>query len=259
MRHFILILYMCMLASSLVACRPKSKLVRDGDTKAAYTEDSGSDEEFASGEEGLVDGAGSSEERLADEKSAFDEEGLVDGSVFCEERLAAVYVCGAVVNPGVYYMDKNAIKQDAVFLAGGFKEGACEEYINLAEHIKDGEQIYIPFYEELGADYSPLYDGYSGNKSDDESEDYEEGRSKESEDYEKGRAEASYDKDGKLNINYASKEELMSLSGIGEARALAIIQYREQHGSFKSIEEIMNISGIKDSVFNNIKDYITVG
>lgn len=225
MRHFILILYMCMLASSLIACRPKSKLVRDSDTKAAYTEDSGSDEESASGEEGLVDGSGSG-----------------------EEDLAAVYVCGAVVNPGVYYMDKNAIKQDAVFLAGGFKEGACEEYINLAEHIKDGEQIYIPFYEELSADYSPLYDGYSGNKSDDESEDYEEGR-----------AEASYDKDGKLNINYASKEELMSLSGIGEARALAIIQYREQHGSFKSIEEIMNISGIKDSVFNNIKDYITVG
>lgn len=254
MRHFILILYMCMLASSLVACRPESKLVRGGDTKAAYTEDSGS------GEEDLVDGSGSDEERPTDEKSASGEEDLTDGSGSDEERLAAVYVCGAVVNPGVYYMDKNSIKQDAVFLAGGFKEGACEEYINLAEHIKDGEQIYIPFYEELSADYSPLYDAhYSGDKSDDESKDYEEGRSKESEDYEDDKSEASYDKDGKLNINYASKEELMSLSGIGEARALAIIQYREQHGSFKSIEEIMNISGIKDSVFNNIKDFITVG
>ena len=63
---------------------------------------------------------------------------------------------------------------------------------------------------------------------------------------------------GKVNINMATKEELMTLSGIGESKADSIIQYREQQGKFQNIEDIMNISGIKDGLFQKIKDYITV-
>lgn len=61
-----------------------------------------------------------------------------------------------------------------------------------------------------------------------------------------------------IDINKASKSELMQLSGIGEARALDIISYREKHGAFKRIEDIKNVSGIKDAAFNKIKDYICV-
>lgn len=64
--------------------------------------------------------------------------------------------------------------------------------------------------------------------------------------------------DGKVNINTAGLEELMTLKGVGESRARAIMEYREQHGSFETPEDIMNISGIKEGVFSKIKDQIAV-
>ena len=64
--------------------------------------------------------------------------------------------------------------------------------------------------------------------------------------------------DGKVNLNLASKEELMTLPGVGEAKADLIIQYREEHGRFQNIEDVMNISGIKEGLFAKIKDNITV-
>ena len=63
---------------------------------------------------------------------------------------------------------------------------------------------------------------------------------------------------GKVNINTAGLEELMTLKGVGESRARAIIEYREQQGSFETPEDIMNISGIKEGVFSKIKDQIAV-
>ena len=66
------------------------------------------------------------------------------------------------------------------------------------------------------------------------------------------------EKNQKVNINKASKEELMTLSKIGESKALAIIEYRETNGNFKSIEDIKNVSGIGDKLFEEIKEYITV-
>lgn len=137
----------------------------------------------------------------------------------------AVYVCGAVSSPGVYYLPYGAIKEDALNLAGGFLDGAATTYVNLAEPVEEGEQIYFPYMEELGEDYSPL------------------------------NLERT---DGKININKADKEELMSLPGIGENKAEAIIKYREKNGAFQSIEEITNIPGIKEGVYNNIRDYIVV-
>lgn len=138
---------------------------------------------------------------------------------------AAVYVCGAVVNPGVYYLPADAIKQDALCAAGGFQDGAAEFYVNLAEVVSDGERIYFPYEDELEAGYSPV---------------------------------AEAEEDGRININTASKEELMSLPGIGESKADSLIEYRETCGGFKDIEEIMNIPGIKEGIYNNIKDYIVV-
>lgn len=147
-----------------------------------------------------------------------------------EADAVTVYVCGAVVSPGVYQFDVTAIKQDALLMAGGFLDGAADSYINLAEPLRDGEKIYFPYEEELEIGYSPL---------DDSAETYKE-------------------TDAKVNINTATKEELMTLSGIGESKAQDIISYREEHGGFRSIEEIMNINGIKEGVYNKIKDSIVV-
>ena len=156
--------------------------------------------------------------------SEADSEDETFGGLGSEEEIA-VYVCGAVSSPGVYYLPYGAIKEDALNLAGGFLDGAATTYVNLAEPVEEGEQIYFPYLEELGEDYSPL----SLERT-----------------------------DGKVNINKADKEELMTLPGIGENKAEAIIKYREKNGAFQNIEDITNIPGIKEGVYNNIRDYIVV-
>jgi len=145
-----------------------------------------------------------------------------------DAEFVSVYVCGAVVSPGVYELESTDIKEKALEMAGGFTEGAATTYVNLAESVKAGEKIYFPYESELEArDFSEDI-----NISDEESD--------------------------KININTATKDELMTLSGIGESKAEDIITYREEHGGFKSIEEIMNINGIKEGVYNKIKDSIVV-
>lgn len=155
------------------------------------------------------------------------EEGATATAGVCSQsdaskELVPVYVCGAVYEPGVYYLEESALKEDALFAAGGYDLGAAEDYVNLAENIVSGEKIYFPYEDELA-------DG--GGLSQDS---------------------------GKVNINTATKDELMTLPGIGESKAEAIIKYREEHGAFQSIEDITNISGIKEGVYNNIKEYIIV-
>jgi len=98
--------------------------------------------------------------------------------------------------------------------------------------LTDGMQIYVPSVSEKTKDQMPG-SGVSGKKSG--------------------------NTDGQLvNINTATKEELMTLSGIGQRKAEDIIAYREDNGAFTKIEEIRNVSGIGDGIFNRIKEYITV-
>lgn len=136
-----------------------------------------------------------------------------------------VYVCGAVVTPGVYEVSTKDRVIEAIEQAGGMTEEADTTYLNLAETMIDGQKINVPTIEE-------------GELLEKEQE-----------------ATLS----GLININRASKEELMTLAGIGEAKALDIIAYREAQGGFNSIEELMEISGIKEGVFEKIKDQIRIG
>lgn len=146
-------------------------------------------------------------------------------STTSEDSTVPVYVCGAVVSPGVYYLSSDSLKAEALELAGGLTEGAALDYVNLAETICSGEKIYFPYADEVTGGFVAGEEDKSG---------------------------------GKVNINTATKEELMTLPGIGESKAEAIIKYRENNGAFQSIEDITNISGIKEGVYNNIKDYIIV-
>lgn len=140
-----------------------------------------------------------------------------------EDNRICVYVCGAVASPGVYELEAEARAVDAVEAAGGFASDADTDVINLAKKVCDGEQLYIPFESD---NYSPDV--------------------------------LSDDSSGQVNINTAGADELKTLPGIGDTKAAAIIEYREQNGDFKSIEEITNVNGIGDSLYNQIKDYITV-
>ncbi|RHT42717.1 hypothetical protein DW779_07930 [Clostridium sp. AM30-24] len=145
-----------------------------------------------------------------------------------------VYICGEVINPGVYELSGDSRIYEAVDAAGGFTENAARECVNLASKVSDGMQITIYNREEaasLQAD-SASVDGNAGKSGTSGS--------------------------GLVNLNTATKEELMTLKGIGESKAEDIIRYREKSGGFKKIEDIMKISGIKENGFQKIRDSITV-
>lgn len=131
-----------------------------------------------------------------------------------------VYVCGAVNVEGVYALPVGSRVYEAIEMAGGFREDAAASEMNQAEILEDATRLYIPSISEM-------MDHQEAN-------------------------------DGKVNINKATREELMTLPGVGASKADSIIQYREKNGTFKTIEEIMQISGIKEGLFNKIKDYIKV-
>lgn len=145
------------------------------------------------------------------------------------EKTVCVYICGAVVHAGVYELPEGSRVYQVIEAAGGLSEDADTLLINQARIVEDGEQIRIYTNEEaLDADLQ-IHDQNSG------------------------KTEA-----GKININKADKEELMTLPGIGEAKAESILEYRDAQGGFQTIEEIMNIAGIKEAVFSKIKEKITV-
>lgn len=148
-----------------------------------------------------------------------------------EEESIAVHVCGQVKKPGVYTLAKGARVSDAIDAAGGLAKDAAGDFINQAQKVEDEQQVYVPSQEE--AKESPeVVQQETSNDS-------------------------HLENKGLVNINQATKEELMTLPGIGEAKADMIIVYREEHGRFATIGEIKNISGIKDGVYNKICDLIT--
>lgn len=149
-----------------------------------------------------------------------DETSVSESKAEAEEPSIYVYVCGQVMNPGVYELSEDARVIDAVIAAGGMTEAADQTYLNQAAVLGDGQKIYVPGVEEMEV--------------------------------------MNIGSSGKISLNRAGVAELTTLTGVGEAKAEAIIQYREANGGFKSIEEIMNIEGIKEGVFNKIKDKISV-
>ena len=160
-----------------------------------------------------------------------------------EQNQIIIHISGAVVNEGIVKISQGARIADVIEMAGGLKENASLKNVNLAYKIEDGQKIYIPTLEEeeLGQDnveeYLIIEDGNNNSIS---SLNYKEGD------------------ELMVNLNKATQTELEELPGIGVATALKIINYREENGEFKTIEDIKNVNGIGDAKFNNIKEYICV-
>jgi len=131
-----------------------------------------------------------------------------------------VYVCGAVQTEGVYQLPDGSRVYEAISAAGGFRADAATTQVNQAEILEDEMTVYVPTISEG--------------------------------------TELFQQKESKINIYKASKEELMTLPGVGESRAESIIRYREENGKFQSIEDIKQISGIKDALYESIKDLIKI-
>lgn len=178
----------------------------------------------------LVSGCGNSgqtrelliEETLIEEE--MDEYSEGDREEVPEAEKIYVHVCGAVMNPGVYVLAGDVRGHMAVEAAGGFLPDADPNAVNLAKPLADGQMLYIPTMEES----------------------------------ELSREEARKDALGIVNINKADAAKLMELPGIGQARAEEILRYRQIHGEFNAPEDLKKVEGIKDSVYEKIKDKITI-
>lgn len=151
-----------------------------------------------------------------------------------------VHVCGEVVKPGVYELPAGSRFFEAVEAAGGFTEQAGRDYLNMAGILEDGSRLEIPSLEEEKA----VEEAPCGNEGQAVGTYYTVDGAQETEEL--------------VNINTADKEKLCSLSGIGESRAEAIIEYRETQGPFQKKEDIMHVSGIGRKMYEKIEDYLTV-
>ncbi len=146
------------------------------------------------------------------------------------EKEITIYISGEVKNPGVVTLKNDKRLSDAVKLVGGVTNDADLNNINLALKLEDEMHYIIPKKGEIISNSSNNVS--LGNNSTNEN--------------------------GKININTATIEQLDQIPGIGEATANKILNYREEVGSFKSIEEIKNVSGIGDKKYENMKEFICI-
>lgn len=144
-----------------------------------------------------------------------------------------VDIKGAVKLPGMYEVTSDMRVLNVIDMAGGLKETADDSQVNFSQRIEDQMVIYIPVEgEELS---ETVIAGTNSNT-----------------------ANISKDEEGKINLNQATKEELMTLSGVGEKKAEKIIEYREENGSFKTIEDLKNVNGFGEKSFESLEKYISI-
>ena len=183
-----------------------------------------------------------------------------------EKKKVNVDIKGAVKKPGVYSLDEGSLVNDAIKLAG-LKSSASTKNINLSKKLVDEMVIIVYTTKELmkqepvevkeeecatkevvisECEGSSIVIPKDNANNDDNKNDTTNDNKQ------------TQEENSKVNINKATKEEIMTLSGIGESKALAIIKYREENNGFKDISEIMNVSGIGEALFNKIKEFITI-
>ena len=183
-----------------------------------------------------------------------------------EPQKVFVDIKGAVNNPGVYEIEENKKVIDVINLAGNFTDNADTSLINLAKKVTNEMVIIIYTKEEVKKATEPnqiikyvdkkcICPEIKNDACINNSTKKESSTSSINKDITDSKDNK---KDVIINLNTATLEELQTLSGIGESKAEAIIQYREEHGGFQSIEELKDVPGIGDSLYEKIKDSITI-
>lgn len=168
-----------------------------------------------------------------------------------------VDVKGAVKKPGVYKLSSDSVVNDAIELAGGLKSGASTKYINLSKKVLNEMVIMVYTSSEINKMNNNSLETCvvaSENVKNCEGSSIVVTEDKNSNQV--NDTNETINSNDKISINTASKDELMKLDGVGESKALAIIEYRNTNNGFKTLEELMNVSGIGDKAYNKIKDNI---
>ena len=169
-------------------------------------------------------------------------------------RTIYVDVCGAVVNPGVYELSSDSRVFQAIEKAGGYLPGAAASYLNRARSLYDGQQINVPTQEEVDSQTIPLTQDETAQDGVVQEGTAQTGTAADNTADGTGTTQAGQ----RINLNTADVSQLSTLTGVGESKALAIIAYREENGPFTSIEDIMNVPGIKEGTYEKIKDKIAI-
>lgn len=234
---------------TLTACSGKEEIVINQNNQEEYRE---TEEPSEVSTEPGASGEMSEKGRPAAEEKEDIPDGFTD-TERSSRRDIYVHICGAVVNPGVYALAADSRIYEGIEAAGGFCENACEDYVNLAKPLQDGQRLVIPTQEEVESGEES--DAYHRRWMTEDTEAEDTGMELQA--VEAGQ-DISAGADGLININQASESELSSISGIGAGKAAAIVKYRQEIGGFTSIEEIMEVSGIGQGIFEKIKDKITV-
>lgn len=165
-----------------------------------------------------------------------------------------VDIKGEVKKPGTYKIEEGKRVIDVINLAGGLTKSADTSANNLSMKVKD-EMVIVIYSDDEIKDFETVKEKESLiiNNCNKKNNNIINDSCVSNEEF----SDVSDDVKELVSINSASKEELMTVSGIGESKALAIIEYRNKNGLFKDISEVKNVSGIGDSLYEKIKDYIT--
>lgn len=165
-------------------------------------------------------------------------DGATDGELVAERNddsdepaEIVVDVKGAVKQPGIYHLPSDARVYEAIAAAGGATDDADENQLNLADFLTDGMAVIVPAKGDDPSELMPVTEGTAGGGG---------GTS------------------GKVNLNRATEAELQTLTGIGPAKAAAIIRDREENGPFKSVDDLTRVSGIGEKTLDNIRDSVSV-
>lgn len=187
-----------------------------------------------------------------------------------DKKKVNVDIKGAIKNPGVYEIEENSMIIDLVKLSGGLTNEADTTYINLAKKVSDEmvviiytkDQIKIAKEKETlsttNINNSCICPKISNDACITKSDTSTTNKNTKTETNSKSNDNSKEHENKIININTATKEELQTLTGVGASKADAIISYREEFGNFTTTEDIMNVSGIGESLYEKIKDNITV-
>lgn len=263
-----LILCGTLFLTGLTGCKSReAQFLIDGLQEAKAEVDAESSEEKTSGQKSKKDTAekkADTEDRQNDDGSSAEsrkKQAESDGSDAgngteinstgeTQPEMIYVDVCGAVANPGVFQLAAGSRVFQAIEAAGGYLPEAVQNCVNRAGVLTDGQQLYILTQEEMerqGLDPAEMAGASDGQMNGSAGTGQNTGIA------------AQAQQDNRININTADETQLTTLTGIGATRAQAIIAYRQEHGPFAAIEDIMNVQGIKEGTFAKIKDEIVVG
>lgn len=171
------------------------------------------------------------QEELIETIQPIEENNLIESAEEAAIQRVLVDIKGAVLYPGVYELQQDQRIQDAVQLAGGYTEDADTQLINHAQKVQDEMVIYIPIKGERLEEGTTSFITIPAENN---------------------------NKEQKININKADVAALSTLPGIGPSKAQSILTYREENGSFQTIDDLKNVSGIGDKTFEKLQDFITV-